>query len=185
MSYRTALAANAILISAKRHRIRLEPHKLQQLLFLLQGWHLAKFHAPAVDERPQAWDSGPIFESLYFRLMAYGASGITHLLRAFHPPINELCTLFPSQEDIEYWRMLDDIVAEYGRWSGNDLLMLCTEPGGAWESAKSEGQLIISDESVKLFFERKFDEYASFIREASPGVEPTGPVEGLLLPWRA
>lgn len=183
MSYRTAVAANAVLACGLHHRLYFSPFKIQALLFLIQGWSLARHGRPAIMESPEAWPNGPVFENLYFRLARFGDSAVTDFLPSFQPSGNSLELLFPGTDDMDYWRMVEHVVDEFGRWSLQDLAAVCREEGGAWHRAKATGELLISDQSIQSFFRLKFDEYASFVRQATGGDGcGGGDAEGLLLP---
>jgi uncharacterized phage-associated protein len=42
--------------------------KLQKMLFLAQGWHLAYFDVPLFEDPIEAWRYGPVVASVYFNL---------------------------------------------------------------------------------------------------------------------
>ncbi|WP_082938191.1 type II toxin-antitoxin system antitoxin SocA domain-containing protein [Mitsuaria sp. 7] len=74
MPYSPALVANAVLYRAKQRGFHVSHLKLQKLVFFTHAWRLALHNRAAVEERPEAWEHGPIFSTLYHRLRAPGTS---------------------------------------------------------------------------------------------------------------
>jgi uncharacterized phage-associated protein len=46
--------------------------KLQKLLYYAQAWHLALYDRPLFPEKFQAWISGPVVPSIYWRFKEFG-----------------------------------------------------------------------------------------------------------------
>lgn len=154
MPYPPALVANAVLYRA-RQRCRFVSHlKLQKLVFFTHAWCLAIDGTPAVDERPEAWEYGPVFNSLYYRLKGSGHSEITTFIETVDARTNAFATLMPSLEDAAFWRVLDQVMDRYGALTAAQLSTLSHEPGGPWEQAKHSNHAVIPDESVREFYRR-------------------------------
>ena len=76
MPYPPAIVANAVLYRARQRGLPISHLKLQKLVFFTHAWCLAIDGSPAVDERPEAWEYGPVFNSLYHRLKGCGHEAI-------------------------------------------------------------------------------------------------------------
>lgn len=64
MGHSAKAIANFFIDRHKRHGI--SPLKLQKLIYMAHGWHLALLDKPLVeDEAPEAWKFGPVFASVY------------------------------------------------------------------------------------------------------------------------
>ncbi|HEX8691877.1 MAG TPA: type II toxin-antitoxin system antitoxin SocA domain-containing protein [Longimicrobium sp.] len=50
--------------------------KLQKLLYYAQAWHLALYNRPLFPEKFQAWISGPVIPSVYWRFKEFGICDI-------------------------------------------------------------------------------------------------------------
>ena len=72
MPHPAVIVANAVLYRAKLRGLAISHLKLQKLVFFTHAWRLAVHGVPAVDERPEAWEYGPVFNSLYYRLKGSG-----------------------------------------------------------------------------------------------------------------
>ena len=77
--YSTTHIANYFVYRAKTEGKSLTPLKVQKLVYFTHGWFLAEHTSPLINELVQAWDSGPVFSSLYHRLKKYGNQPITQL----------------------------------------------------------------------------------------------------------
>jgi uncharacterized phage-associated protein len=46
--------------------------KLQRLMYYAQAWHLARYDRPLFDAKLEAWISGPVVPSIYWRFKPFG-----------------------------------------------------------------------------------------------------------------
>lgn len=53
------------------------PMKLQKLIYLAHGLHLARHEEPLIKEKVQAWSYGPVIPDVYARFKRYGNNPIT------------------------------------------------------------------------------------------------------------
>lgn len=74
----TAVAvANYLLSLSSAEGIDLTPMKLQKLVYIAHGWHLALRGDPLVtDEYAEAWDYGPVFPSVYYEFRRFGRNPV-------------------------------------------------------------------------------------------------------------
>ena len=79
MGYSAQAVANCFLDLAQKEGKEITPLKIQKLVYLAHGWHLALTEGdPLVDdELVEAWQYGPVFPSLYFELIDFGKNPIT------------------------------------------------------------------------------------------------------------
>jgi uncharacterized phage-associated protein len=49
----------------------LNPIKLQKLLYIAHGWHLALFNKPLFNENFKAWEWGPVIDTFYDIALSY------------------------------------------------------------------------------------------------------------------
>ncbi|HEY1398994.1 Panacea domain-containing protein [Roseateles sp.] len=152
MPYSPAIVANAVLHRAKERGLSVSHLKLQKLVFFTHAWSLAIEGVPAVDERPEAWEYGPVFNSLYYRLKGSGHDAITALIETVDAQTNAFAALIPSPVDATFWRILDQVMDRYGSFTPSQLSTLSHEAGGPWEQARNSKQAVISDESVRQFY---------------------------------
>ncbi|OWQ46826.1 hypothetical protein CDL60_10435 [Roseateles noduli] len=155
MAYPPAIVANAVLYRAKQRGIRISHLKLQKLIFFVHAWRLALHDLPAVVERPEAWEYGPVFETLFHRLKNLGHEAIRQYIETVESRTNGYQTLMPSTEDVAFWRVLDEVMDRYGRLTAAQLSALGHEPGGPWAIARMSKQAVIPDESIRSFYREK------------------------------
>jgi uncharacterized phage-associated protein len=155
MSYPPAVVANAVLYRAKQRGIRISHLKLQKLVFFIHAWRLALQGLPAVNERPEAWEFGPVFETLFHRLKNLGHEAIRQYIETVEAQTNVYRTLMPSTEDAAFWRVLDQVMDKYGCLSASQLSTLGHEPGGPWSMARAAKQAVIPDDSIGTFYREK------------------------------
>lgn len=79
MAFSPDAIANYFLDRATEAGVEITPMKLQKLVYYAQGWHLAfdPEGRPLVSDKPQAWDFGPVFPSLYHEFKDFGNRPIT------------------------------------------------------------------------------------------------------------
>lgn len=68
--------AQQIVAKATQKRIAVCNLKLQKLLYYAQGYHLAVAKRPLFDNEIEAWDHGPVVNSVYFEYCDYGRNAI-------------------------------------------------------------------------------------------------------------
>ncbi len=67
--------------------------RVQRLLYLAQGVHLAKFDTPLFEEAIEAWSYGPVIPQVYENLKAWGNKPITSIKSS---------PIFKTNETIRY-----------------------------------------------------------------------------------
>ena len=166
MSYSPLATANSFITLANRRGRLIEHMKLQKLVYCANGWRLARNanNGTLVSESPQAWQYGPVFESLYHVLKKFGLEGITspqyvHPLTS--PPIvpNDDSAVVELLEWV--WRRYEHLSAwelsELTHREGTPWHEIAVKYGGAKEIPPGQ---VIPMESIKREFER-LDESAS------------------------
>lgn len=76
MSYVVAVVANEYLDLAQRDGEFIDPMKIQKLVYLAHGWHLALAGPPLITENVEAWPYGPVIRDLYNEFRKFRASPI-------------------------------------------------------------------------------------------------------------
>jgi len=99
------------------------PMKLQKLLYLANGWHLAIFDKPLVKEKVQAWKFGPVFPSLYRDFKRYGNQPIDPFWEDYNYSIGQ------DQPVVD---LLDAVLDKYGHLSAIQLSRLTHQEETPW-----------------------------------------------------
>lgn len=115
----------------------IEHMKLQKLVYCAHGWWLASYDDATphlLDERPQVWKHGPVFDSMYRILKVFGSS-----------PIREPQSLNPffdtpsvDEGDDNVRHLVHWIWSRYGHLSSFALSDLTHRPGTPWSRVASE-----------------------------------------------
>lgn len=129
-----------VYLSLKESEYPITHLKLQKLLYYAQGFHYLWDNEKLVDEEFQAWQFGPVLESVYHHFKRYGYENI---------PITEARNFKGDQnkkETIEaVWRDLKD-------YSAHDLVEM-THDETPWKEAHNFNRhTIIPEQSIKNYF---------------------------------
>jgi uncharacterized phage-associated protein len=97
--------------------------RFQKLVYYSQAWHLAKYGEPLFDAEIQAWRQGPVVRTLYERHR--GDFGV----RSW--PSGS-----PRRLGVRARRVIDWVIDQYGRFSGEELSKL-THAEGPWRLTRA------------------------------------------------
>lgn len=148
MGYSAKAVANAVLQIAETSGASLSPLKLQKLVYIAHGWHLAIKDAPLVnDEFAEAWQYGPVFPSLYHEFKKFGKGSIKDRATDFSVsdgPEFDVEVVEPEidRSDDFTWSLLNRIWETYGKHNGLTLSDLTHQSGTPWQItwSKSDGR---------------------------------------------
>ena len=115
--------ANSLLNFANAEQIPIDPMKMQKLVYLAHGWHLAFTGEPLITQPVEAWKYGPVISDLYSEFKEFGASPITRLAR--NPASG---VLLPEKE-----AHIQNVWNTYKGFDAIQLSMLTHEQGSAWD----------------------------------------------------
>lgn len=159
VGYSAKAVANHFLSRYGKHGI--SPLKIQKLVYIAHGWHLALHGEPLVeDEYAEAWEYGPVFASLYHEFKHRGRLPIAELASELDIDMNKLRPRIPAS-DKDMHDFLDEIWEAYGDYSGFQLSSMCHQPGSPWAEARerSSGRknVNIDDSIIKEHYEEKLE----------------------------
>lgn len=117
------------------------PQKLQKLLYLCQGFHLAKLQRPLFAEDFEAWPQGPVLPSVHRRFAAHGVSGIE---------LPEGC-IEPGSVERPTEAVLEEVLEEYSRYSSWGLREMLRAEGPWLEAVKPS---VIQKDRIKHYFQQ-------------------------------
>lgn len=157
-TYKATLVANAFLHKAMQSRADVTHMKLQKLVFFAHAWGLALNGASPVAERPEAWQHGPVFETVYHALKGVGTGAVSDPIESFDPVDGCLKGLVPNIGDRVFWGLVDQVWERYGAFSGLQLSALAHEPGGPWARARAAQWLDLNDGHVIEHFRGKLSD---------------------------
>ncbi|ANH67642.1 Panacea domain-containing protein [Mitsuaria sp. 7] len=154
MSYSPSLVANAFVYRGQQAGRKFVHMEVQKLVFFIHAWTLTLLGQSVVSERPEAWEYGPLFSSLYYRLKEFEAKPVD-MLPEFHPETCEFVPLIPSRQDKRFWFYVDQILDRYGKLSRYQLSALAHPPGGPWEETRNAKVVVMRDEVIRRHYAKK------------------------------
>lgn len=126
------------------------PMKLQKLVFFAHAWHLGLTKTPLITDTVQAWEYGPVVESLYHDLKGYQSDPITKPISGYFYDGTSLRSKIEevrSQEILDY---LANIIETYDRFTAVQLSNLSHEPGGPWDQVRNQFPDTIHRRSIPI-----------------------------------
>lgn len=153
--------ANAFLKRSFDDGVPVSPMKLQKLVFLAHGYHLAvKNGEPLVSDSFEAWPFGPVSEPLYHEFKSYGGDSIDELATEFSGEFEkgelEVVPVRSSDTDPSSKKITDFVWNTYKNWSARELSDLTHKRGWAWDRIREEHpnqrSLVIPNEYIRNDF---------------------------------
>lgn len=132
--------------TTSKQELSLCPLKLQKLIFLAQGWHLAFHDEPLFLEDFEAWSYGPVIRSVYNKYRFWGSQ-----------PINRFIEQPDLPFDIEYF--LKKVFSTFLHTSALKLSSMTHEDGTPWSKVRnglpleSHCSKIIPKDLIKEYYE--------------------------------
>lgn len=148
--------ANYFLDLAAAEKRKIDPLKLQKLVYYAHGWNLAIHGRPLIDERVDAWPYGPVIPTLYHEFKRYGRDPIEEPALEWNG-FEAVPARIPDG-DGESRALLQKVWEEYGRYSGIELSNMTHREGTPWHDVwrANGGHVVrgtdILDEDIRRYF---------------------------------
>jgi len=156
MGYSAKAPANYFI--RKHGTSKISPLKLQKLVYISHGWHLAIFDEELVDdEYVEAWRYGPVFPSLYYEFKRFGADPIPVDQKAteFSPDFESVVPVI-RESDNRTPALLERVWDVYGTYTPSELSALTHAQGTPWHTIwnKNPGMrnMHIPNELIKDYY---------------------------------
>jgi uncharacterized phage-associated protein len=167
--YDVRAIANWFLDRAEKSGTQLTAMKLQKLIYVAHGWHLAFYGTPLVHEAVEAWKWGPVFRSIYREFRDYGSRPIATRATAF-----DGASLEERQIKIDDYgepgptcQFLESVWNVYKDFNAGELSDITHQPGTPWYQIYEQmGNAIrpftlIPNELIADHYKKLLDERAS------------------------
>jgi uncharacterized phage-associated protein len=141
-----------LLDKASQERTGLSPMKLIKMVYIAHGWNLGFTGEPLIYEPIQAWQYGPVVESLYHGFKQYGNSPID--------AASECLPAFPADAP-DKRDLLGKIWAKYSPLSAVHLSALTHQTGTPWDvvwnkqGGNSRKGAVIDNDIIKEYYAAK------------------------------
>ena len=162
MGYTAKAIANYFLDIANQRKTQITPLKIQKLVYISHGWHLALTNGqPLVDdEYVEAWQYGPVFPSLYHEFKHYGRNAIMDHATDIVLTENDFEVSAPHvrDKDANTQKVLNRIWEVYGNFTGPQLSDMTHASDTPWESARQQSNGIrnahIPNDSISAHYQK-------------------------------
>jgi len=135
MTYSSKAVANYFLDLAKASRNPVTPMKIQKLVYMASGWHIALTKGESlINEQVEAWKYGPVIPSLYDEFKQFGNDAITKLATEIDANGTTLSLTAPqvSNDDSYVKGLLDKVWEVYGTYTPYQLSNMTHQQGTPW-----------------------------------------------------
>lgn len=161
MSEITALhAANAFIrLAAREGNTSLTLLKLIKLCYIFYAWYLVVKEKRPFRERPQAWQYGPVFPSVYHAFCNHGKTPLTDVYKSYDFD-NE--TFKTPDLDRENLILARHVWENYKDCKGFALSEITHAKESAWDKAYNKGEgygELLEDDLIKPRAEKAIKEY--------------------------
>lgn len=151
--------ANYFLDLGKRDKVPIDPLKLQKLLFVAHGWHLAIHGTPLFLEPVEAWRFGPVIESVYHQFKKWGSNDIKEkAITLSHRDGYILSYSTPELTAQRAKKHLEKVWRGYKDFTGLQLTSLTHKPGAPWSRAIKEDLVQVPNAYIREHYEKRLRE---------------------------
>ena len=152
--------ANYFLDKAKSAHRPLTPMKLQKLVYIAHGWHLALFDASLIRERVQAWRWGPVIEDLYHEFKEFAKQPITRkagyysfddfVIKRRIPEIH-----FVDGDSDRTRAFLDRVWEVYSVFTATQLSRMTHKEGTPWRATATKLEAYIPHDLIRDYYRKR------------------------------
>jgi uncharacterized phage-associated protein len=157
----TQRVANFFLEKAYQESVPLTAMKLQKLVYIAYGWHLALTDEKLFSEGIEAWQHGPVIPSLYHEFKHFKGGPITSFATSFDYDSGQ--EIVPKVQDAQgsTTMVLSKVWNIYKRFGGWSLREKTHEEGGPWHRVFEENKMGIElkDEDIKDHYKKRIAAY--------------------------
>jgi uncharacterized phage-associated protein len=144
MSYPALYIAKYFIKKAAAFNSEMTPMKLIKLVYIAHGWYLALANEPLIEEPVEAWQYGPVIDSIYQEYKMYGSKQIEEEIN--DKDISDIA------RDNNVKTLLEKIWDIYGKFTGIQLSNLTHEENSPWWQAIENSENIIDNEIIKEYY---------------------------------
>jgi uncharacterized phage-associated protein len=156
MSYLSPGIANEFVDRALRSNRPITAMHLQKFCSLSHGFTLAILDHPLTADKPEAWDYGPVYPTLYDALKRYGSAPVDSLICQNNWASDEKVRGEPVRAPLSEAEMqlIDTVWNDYGSFQAFQLSALTHEDDSPWAKIYRPGikHLKIPDKDIKEYF---------------------------------
>lgn len=126
------------------------PMKMQKLVYLAHGWHLAINDTPLIGEKFAVWPYGPVEESLYHIFKQYRDDPITDYAKSWVGDARKAFVILDF--NAHFREIFDLVISKYAHFTALQLSALTHQEGTPWSISRANGWTEIPDDLIKRHF---------------------------------
>lgn len=153
--YRPEAIANYFLDLASKEGEKIDPLKIQKLVYFAHGWNLAIYDKPLISEPVEAWRFGPVISDLYQAFKHYGNEPITAKAEKYdftRAPYRRFAPEIP-ETDMATRMLVKKVWDAHKVYTGIQLSNVTHQPGTPWANTwGKKNTSYIPDEEIKAYF---------------------------------
>lgn len=137
MAYKGKSIANAFLTLATRDGYRIDPLKLQKLLYFANGYYQAEHDGqPLINEYFEAWDYGPVIPTVYYEFREYKNAAIKRFAYTWDERIKRFVVAPEPVGDQAAQDVIAWVWQQYRDFTGGELSEMTHKVGSPWDAAR-------------------------------------------------
>lgn len=153
MAYQAKAIANYFLKLANSKDQRINPMKIQKLVYVAHGWYLAINGEPLIYENVEAWDYGPVIRDLYNEFSSFRGDSINRYATEIDEN-NSFQEMVEFPEDSSTTDLLNKVYEIYGKFSAIQLSDLTHKKDTPWDNTQLKAKYsVIAQDLIKNHFE--------------------------------
>lgn len=165
--YTPQQVANFFLDKADQDSFQISQLKLMKLVYIAYGWTLALAEKRLFDEPIEAWQHGPVIDSLYHEFKHFGSKPISGRSTEFDYDTFESIEPRISKEDIDALKILEKVWSVYKGFKAWDLRNKTHEVGGPWHKVykRNVKGTELKDSDIKEHYFKRITDYIEASRQ--------------------
>lgn len=150
MTQNAIAVANFFINKGISERNLLSPMKVQKLVYIAHGWHLAITDEDLISDEIGAWPFGPVIGSIYKKFAKYSRKSIDQLAQEGGQDLELSCC---NEDTLE---ILNKIWEQYKIFSASALSNMTHKDGSPWSKSYEEGKSnTIDNDLIKNYYKEK------------------------------
>ncbi|MGB3456369.1 MAG: type II toxin-antitoxin system antitoxin SocA domain-containing protein [Litorimonas sp.] len=124
--------------------------KIQKLVYMMHGWHLAILDEPAIDGSFEAWPYGPVEDELYHVFKQYRSNPIKTYANSWVG--GESKSFVVSKSKVDFHDIFNRVFDKYMPLSATQLSSLTHQPGTPWSQVRANQGSMIPNDMIRDHF---------------------------------
>lgn len=157
--------ANYFLDRAKSDRIPITQMKIQKLVHIAHGWHLALLDRPLIREKIEVWRWGPVISDLHHDLKEFGNQPVTRelseiLIDGTAVNLRAPKISFADRDTDKTKILLDRVWSVYRGYTAAQLSAMTHRKGTPWQEMARNLKIYIPNKLIQRYCKNRINKNA-------------------------